>query len=195
MELTIGPGGNSRDSAATCEGSYTYDRRPAGQLVLHGPRPFYPQRSLVLAEADTAHPGTPTGRWQANQPAGPLLLGTWTSPAGRQLPFSLHEDYTDAQGDLAAVRYELLDEGVEIPCQPGREQGESKAHYRDRAEGAPNGYSQMFVHLLGPDTLRPAFRALQCPVPAKRRRLMRASAEGCVHHEDRCRLITMAMVS
>ncbi|AWM32077.1 hypothetical protein DDQ68_04275 [Hymenobacter nivis] len=110
VELTIGPIDNSRNAATVCEGSYTYDRHPAGLLVLHGLRPFYPQRSLVLAEADTTRPGTLTGRWEASQFAGAVLTGTWTSPAGKQLPFELHEDHTDGQGHLMAVRYELPDE-------------------------------------------------------------------------------------
>lgn len=186
VELTIGPGGNSRDSAATCEGSYTYDRHPAGQLVLHGPQPFYPQRSLVLTEADTAHPGIPTGRWQANQPAGAVLMGTWTSPAGKQIPFNLHEDYTDGQGHLMAIRYEVVGEAAKVPCRPEREEGETKAEYRTRVAGYDHGYSQQFLHLLGPDTLRPSLQALQCLVPAARRQLVRAAAQeddGCNLHK------------
>ncbi len=98
--------------------------------------------------------------------------------------FSLHKDYTHAQDRIAAVRYELLTENAEVPCKPEREEGESQADYQTRAEGAPSGCSQEFLHLLGPDTLRPALRLLQCPVPAKRRRLVHAAAEGCVHTEE-----------
>ncbi|MVN75566.1 hypothetical protein GO988_04430 [Hymenobacter sp. HMF4947] len=185
VELTIGPREDSRDSATVCEGRYFYDRHPAGQLLLHGARPYHPQQPVLLAEADAAHPGQPTGRWQASQPVGPLLTGTWTSPAGQQLPFSLHEDYTDGQGHVAVVQYELLQEGVEVPCQPEREAGESKAAYRARTKGRTSSCNRFFVHLLGPDTLRPALRTLQCPVPARRQQQMREEVEvtGCTQLE------------
>ncbi len=175
VELTIGNVGDS----LVCMGSYTYDRHPAGYLLPHGTRPFLAQRPLGLVEADTAHSHQPTGYWQANQPAGPLLLGTWHSPAGKQMPFSLHEDYTDGQGHVVAVQCEVLEEEEEAPCQPERDEGESKAAYRARTQDLTSTYHQDFLHLLGPDTLRPALRRLQCPVPAKRRRQMREQAGGC----------------
>lgn len=114
-----------------------------------------------------------------------MLTGTWRSPAGQVLPFSLHEDYTDGQGHVVAVKYELLQESEEAPCQPERKPGESKADYRARTEDLTSSCSEFFLHLLGPDTLRPALRVLQCPVPAQRRRQMREQAEGCnqITHE------------
>lgn len=171
VELTIGPSNNSRKAATVCEGSYTYDRHPAGQLVLHGPQPFYPQRSLVLIEADTVHPDIPTGRWEASQPAGAVLTGTWTSPAGRQLPFSLHEDYTDGQGHLVAVRYEIFMESVVgAPCLSEFYKGETKAEHRQRLKDQPTAsFDRQYLYLLGPEAKQPALRLLQCPPPRQRR--------------------------
>lgn len=187
VELTIEQTANAPDST-TCTGSYTYDRHPTGLLLLHGARPFLARRPLGLVEADTAH-HQPTGYWQASQPVGPLLTGTWRSPAGQQLPFSLHEDYTDGQGHMVAVQYELLQEGEEVPCQSERKEGESKAAYRARTKDLISTCSQDFLHLLGPDTLRPALRALQCPVPAKRRQQMREQVQGCNQVEHQLRVV------
>jgi len=187
VELTIEQTARAPDST-TCTGNYTYDRHPAGLLLLHGARPFLAQRPLGLVETDTAH-HQPTGHWQASQPVGPLLAGTWRSPAGQQLPFSLHEDYTDGQGHVVAVRYELLQEGEEVPCQPERKEGESKAAYRARTKDLVSTCNQDFLHLLGPDTLRPALWALQCPVPAKRRRQMREQVQGCNQVEHQLRVV------
>lgn len=170
VELTIGPE-TENSSRVVCEGSYHYERHPAG-LLLSGPQPFRPGQPLLLTEADIARPRQPTGHWQATQPGGPVLTGNWRSPAGQQLPFSLHEDYTDGQGYVVAVQYELLQEGEEVPCQSARNEGESKAAYRARTKDLSSS-TRFFVHLLGPDTLRLALRALQCPVPARRQRQMR----------------------
>jgi hypothetical protein len=185
VDLTVSLPALTRDESAhaqdfiTCEGSYHYDRHPAGWLLLSGPQPFRPGQPLLLTEADTARPRQPTGYWQATQPFGPVLSGTWRSPAGQVLPFNLHEDYTDGQGHVVAVKYELLQEGEEEPCHPEREKGESKADYRARTEDLTSNCNEFFLHLLGPDTLRPALRALQCPVPAQRRRQMREQVQGC----------------
>lgn len=172
VELTIGPD-PEKPALVVCAGSYHYDRHPAGRLLLSGPRPFQFGQPLVLAETDTARSRQPTGHWQATQPCGPVLVGSWHSPAGQVLPFSLREDYTDGQGYLMAVQYELLQEREEAPTQSERQPGESKAAYRARTKDLISSSSRVFVHLLGPDTLRPALRTLQCPVPAERRRLMR----------------------
>jgi hypothetical protein len=168
-----------------CEGSYHYDRHPAGLLLLDGSQAFQPGQPLLLTEADSAHPRRPTGQWQASQPIGPVLTGTWRGPTGQMLPFSLHEDYTDGQGHVAAVKYELLQEGEEVPCQFERKPGESKADYRARTDDLTSTCNEFFLHLLGPDTLRPSLRALQCPVPAQRRRQLREQAQGCnqITHE------------
>jgi len=176
VELTIGPK-SEKSALLVCEGSYSYDRHPSGQLLLSAPQPLLPSQPLLLAEVDGERPRQATGRWQANQPAGPTLTGTWTSPSGKQLLFSLQEDYTDGQGHLMAVRYELLDERVEGgPCKPDAYDGEDAADYRERAKGLPAAsLDRQYLHLLGPEALQPALRALQCPAPRERRAAMRAA--------------------
>lgn len=184
VELTIGPAADNAEQVV-CEGHYHYDRHPAGQLLLHGPRPFRPRHALALAETKAPPAGQPTGHWQAAQAAGPVLTGQWRSPAGKQLPFSLREDYTDGQGRLMAVPYEVVEAGTEVPCHDERQEDETKAEYRQRMAQVERGYHQSFLHLLGPDTLRPVLQALQCPEPAQRRRQVRAAAQadnGCNFH-------------
>jgi hypothetical protein len=178
MALLISP--DRYDSTKTiCSGSYYYDQGQRGLLDLSAEGTYQPQQPLRLEEAISSKT---SGTWRATQPAGPLLSGTWLSSTGKQLPFVLREDYTDGAGHLMAVRYEMLDESVELPCQ--REEGETKAEYHARIANAPNGYDQQFLHLLGPDTLRPGLQALQCPVPRERRRLTRVAARenGCAYH-------------
>jgi hypothetical protein len=185
VELTIGPVADNGDQVV-CEGSYHYDRRSAGQLLLHGLRPFQPRRALALAETEvTTHASQPTGHWQAVQAAGPVLTGQWRSPAGKQLPFSLREDYTDDQGRLMAVQYEVVEAMARVPCRDERKEAETKAEYRRRIAEVEPDHRQPFLHLLGPDTLRPVLQALQCPGPAQRRRQVRAAAQedkGCTSH-------------
>jgi hypothetical protein len=159
-----------------CEGSYRYDRHPSGQLLLSTPQPYQPQQPLLLAETDSGHVGQATGRWQATQPAGALLSGTWSSPGGKQLPFSLREDYTDGHGQLMAVHYEVLDERVEGPvCKPDAYEGETKAEYRQRLKDQPaSSLDRQYLHLLGPEAAQPIWH-LQCPSPRERRAAMRAA--------------------
>ncbi len=151
VELTIGPG-YSHDSLA-CEGRYYYERR-GGDLQLQAPRPYRPGTPLTLLETANPDAPVPTGCWQAVQPAGPTLRGTWTSASGKTRPFALREDYA------GAVRYEIIHETRDGgPCPPL--EGGSTAHHRE--------VSHDYLHLLGPDTLQPALRNLQCPPPAKRK--------------------------
>ena len=171
LELTI----NAPDTATNTGrlyGSYYYERQGA-ELRLEPSGAYQPGQPLTLLESSPKpdEPGetTPTGRWRATQPAGPVLSGTWESADGRRrLPFQLREDY---QG---AVRYELLHESsLGTPCPPI--EGDDR-QLRPEA-------SQDFLHLLGPDTLRPALRALQCPGPRPRRAevreaLAQADCEG-----------------
>ncbi|NML64195.1 hypothetical protein HHL22_03155 [Hymenobacter sp. RP-2-7] len=166
-----------------CTGSYYYGQATGGLLNLAAKGTYQPQQPLQLRESASARA---TGTWQATQPAGPLLSGTWTSPAGKQLPFELREDYTDGRGHLMAVRYEVLGESVVLPCQLEHYEEETKEEYRTRLENAPNGYDLPFLHLLGPDTLRRSLGALQCPVPRERRQLVRAQAKenGCNYHSE-----------
>jgi hypothetical protein len=188
VELTIGfdP---AKQGAMACRGSYYYGRHPAGQLLLYSPLPWHPRLALTLAEttADTTH--RPTGRWLATQPAGPVLSGTWRSPAGQVLPFSLREDYTDGQGHLMAAKYELAEAAAKVPCRPERKEDETKAEYHKRIATIDHGYSQLFLHLLGPDTLRPALQGLQCPTPLARRQLARAAAA----EDDGCKLYSTSL--
>lgn len=185
LALTIGRGYGATDPLV-CSGTYTYDRHPAGQLLLSSPSPYLKGRPLHLQEADSTRPQSPTGTWQATQPVGAVLTGTWRSPAGRVVPFRLREDYTDGRGHLLAVGYEVLRESVVLPCQTERYDEETKQEYRARVKNLPNGYDLQFLHLLGPDTLRPGPRAVQCPVPRRRRQLVRAAAKkkGCSYHGE-----------
>jgi hypothetical protein len=179
LEIIITPA--VEKEPAKCEGHYYYSQGSGGQLFVSYTGAYQAQQPLRLTESADNLKSKVTGHWQAVQPAGPLLTGMWSSPSGKQLPFSLHEDYTDGQGHVAAVQYELLQEGVEVPCQSELEEGESKAAYRARTKGLTSSYSQFFLHLLGSDTLRPALRALQCPVPARRQGQMRKEVgyAGC----------------
>jgi len=189
MMLTIGP--DQYDSTKTvCAGTYYYGTARRGLLNLINANTYQPRQPLELDESDDRKV---TGTWRATQPAGPLLAGTWTSPTGQQLPFALRETYQDAQGRQLAVRYEIVEETTFGPmCQPDREDAADGAP-ADEADSAaadeePSEYEQQqrrpselyrdYLHLLGPDTLRPALRALQCPVPQKRRKADRAYAAG-----------------
>ena len=63
----------------------------------------------------------------------------------------------------ASIRYELLREARSgAGC----------------AGGASLAASHTFLHLLGPDTLRPALRRLQCPLPAQRRGLVQEELQA-----------------
>lgn len=97
----------------------------------------------------------------AEQPFGPLLTG-WYTPYGQQqrLPVRLRESY---QG---GVRYELLHEQTRIIPESG---ATTDSYGEDLVE-------QTYLHLLGPDTLRPALARLQCPPPAARRQARQARA-------------------
>jgi hypothetical protein len=183
MELTIDSTEASPGKKLACTGRYYYGRANGGLLDLAATGTYQSRQRLQLQESSGSKA---TGIWQATQPAGSLLSGTWRSPGGKLLPFSLREDYTDEQGHLAAVRYEVLVESLVLPCQLERYEDETEEQYRTRFENAPNGYDQWFLHLLGPDTLRRSLRALQCPVPRERRQLVRAAAKenGCNYHSE-----------
>jgi len=148
-----------------CQGSYFYERLAGGDLQLQAAEPYRAQQPLRLTEG-------PGGTWQATQPLGPVLTGTWTGPTGRQLPFALREDYQDA------VRYEFLTHKAKGNACPNEEGGMLPAAWAPYAH-----LTQQFLHLLGPDTLRPALRRLQCLPPARRRTLVRAAAH---HTIDDC---------
>jgi hypothetical protein len=96
----------------------------------------------------------PTAVLCAEQPPGPLLTGTYTPPGERQaLPIHLQESYADG------VRYELLHEESYGPARRLGDGTLTSAHLE-----------RVYLHLLGPDTLRPTLARLQCPPPAARRR-------------------------
>ena len=100
-----------------------------------------------------------------------MLTGTWTSRTGRRLPFMLRENY---QG---AVRYEMLATTARgHACPPDPEMPVQYAAWQPFAE-----LTHHYLHLLGPDTLRAALGRLQCPVPARRRTLVRAEARTADH--------------
>ena len=142
-----------------CEGAYYYLNsgvsHPQLIYVFHA-RQGRGQRAAELPLKLTADDLV----WRATQQLGPVLSGTCYSTRGRRLgSFSLRENYA------GAVPYELLKE--ESHDWPGRDR-----------DGHPDTSSLTFtyLHLLGPDTLRPALARWQCPTPAQRRRARRALA-------------------
>lgn len=165
VELTIGPGETYPQKKLTCTGSYYYGQAKAGLLDLSAEGTYQPRQPLRLQEMAG---GKASGTWQATQVAGPLLMGTWSSPAGKKLPFNLREDYTDGQGRLMAVRYEVLQDDIKGPrCAS------------DLREIYPRAtLSREALHLLGADALQPALRRLQCARPALRRAAERAYVRG-----------------
>ncbi|MBO2010954.1 hypothetical protein [Hymenobacter negativus] len=163
VELTIGP--EYAGDSVRCIGHYYYDRF-GGELALKAGRPWQANKPLALAEmVETSDDSTQpvTAHWQAAQPMGPVLTGTWTSTAGRQLPFALHEDYD------GAVRYEMLREDAEGENCPANQEGGQQFGLQA---------TEYYLHLLGPDTLQPGLRRLQCPVPAQRRAQLQEELKG-----------------
>lgn len=163
VELTVGP--EYAGDSVRCLGHYYYDRF-GGELALKAGRPWQPNKPLALAEMLEQLDGSTqpaTAHWQAAQPIGPVLTGTWTNTAGRQLPFALHEDYD------GAVRYELLRETADGGKCRASEEGDRQ--YDLEA-------TEYYLHLLGPDTLQPGLRRLQCPVPAQRRAELQQELKG-----------------
>lgn len=165
VELTIGLDKTYLRKKLTCTGSYYYGQANAGLLDLSAEGAYQPQQPLRLREMTGAKA---SGVWQAAQVAGPVLVGTWRSPAGKQLPFKLREDYTDGQGRLMAMRYEVLYEDFEGPRCVSRLQ---KLYPRATL-------SRSVLHLLGADTLQPALRRLQCARPAQRRAAAKVYMRG-----------------
>ena len=82
---------------------------------------------------------------------------------------------TPAAFPVQAVRYEFLKESATKPnCQDAN------------GEFHPLEAAREFMHLLGPDTLRPALQQLQCPVPAQRRAQLQEelSGLGCAGEDE-----------
>jgi hypothetical protein len=167
VALTFEPA-HDREPAA-CRGSYYYGYGTGGTLALESSAAYQPSQPLALTELSDTEKRVITGQWQASQPAGAVLSGTWASPGGRPVPFVLREEYQDARHHQLAVRYEILTEDAEGPLP----QPESRLADRS-ADAEVATLERSYLHLLGPDTLRPALRQLQCPGPARRRAEMRA---------------------
>jgi hypothetical protein len=167
MELIFSPG--LFGQGLNCDGTYYYERH-GGALEVLGQRVmgsgdadrelvFRPERPLFLSTwYDFPE------QWQAVQVAGPLLHGLWTIRFGfvRQY-FVMHEDYEDA------VRYEVNTAQAYTVCTPYDEA--TGASYPDTSD-----ITRDYLHMLGPDTLLPALRRLQCPGPAQRQAEMQALA-------------------
>lgn len=154
VELTVEP--PAFGDSASCQGTYYYEQHGAA-LQLNNPAGSLFTAPLRLAESRT-HDQPAVAYWQATQPVGPVLTGTWTSAdQRRRVPFALREDYT------GAMPYELL---------YVRQQGAEGPPSEERVAARTLEAGQLFLHLLGPDTLRPSLCRLQCPTPAKRRALV-----------------------
>ena len=138
-----------------CIGQY-YDTRSGVVYGLQSDGLFWPNHPLELIGGQDAT-GI-TRRWCATQRFGPYLSGTCVSGSGRApVPFLLRESYT------GAVRYEVLREEV---------RGRVGRNYF----GEPDSSIIIteHLHLLGPDTARPALAKLQCPRLARRQRARQA---------------------
>jgi hypothetical protein len=126
---------------------------------------------LVLKETQYLNGQALTGHWRATQPVGPLLSGTWTSADGkRRLPFELRENYEDA------VRYEVLSgSATGRICDPEDTLG--------GVNGPNSTVDREYLHLLGPDTLRPGLRRCNASRPTRRRAQLRRDTqrEECVY--------------
>ena len=132
-----------------------------------------PDQPLFLVESTI--PATPevedekdaaqvTGTWQATQCLGPTLTGIWTDKKTRRTArFELHENYD------GVVRYEEIHSCIEAKdsC---RVAGQLPGHWYYLQRDA-TWYS---LHLVGPDTLRPAWQRLQCPIPQMRKQQLAA---------------------
>ncbi|MBF9141393.1 hypothetical protein [Hymenobacter properus] len=153
-------------------GTVRFAGRPAVLHCLRAWPDYRPAVALRLVEADSAQPTVGVGFWRADQSVGPRLTGTWTGPTGPPQPFELHEDYHDDQGKLAAVPYEvLMVDYVAVGEQVMRSADWTQRVSQDtvlRHATMYGMYGQAYLHLLGPDTLRPALAELQCPPPAAR---------------------------
>jgi hypothetical protein len=148
--------GDTRPITSTLDGTFFY--RDTGQYgglgKAYGPDPTQWLETYYYTSPDNR----PVAMLCAEQPPGPLLTGWYTPYGERQaLPVRLRESYQDG------VRYELLHE--QTTGRPGR-------HF---PSSQPNKalVEQTYLHLLGPDTLRPALARLQCPPPVARRRARR----------------------
>ena len=117
-----------------------------------------PNQCLETAYVDYAVPRVgcpvPIPLLCAEQPPGlPLITGWYTAPRQqRALPVRLRESYADG------VRYELL-----------QEVSWGRSYMAEEGPTDSTEVEQAYLHLLGPDTLRPALARLQCPPPAARR--------------------------
>lgn len=163
VELTV-KAQTEEPAGIMAKGSCRFDSSATRPRELLSWRPQFPHQSLQLVEADTGRLGWRTGFWQAKQPAGPVLAGTWTGASGRQLPFELREDYRDKRGQLAAIPYELVrasllkvDSCIVEPAEWETRGGEPSAMF-----------DRQFLHFLGPDTIQGSIAALQCPPLAAR---------------------------
>jgi hypothetical protein len=99
-------------------------------------------------------------------PGGPLLTGWCRQPGQRRMvPVHLRERYTDG------VRYEILSE---------------ESWEADSPDDAPatGRVSRDYIHLLGPDTLRPALARLQCPPHAARQRAVQKLLHRLIKRDE-----------
>ena len=155
---------------AKLEGRF-YDRASGEAGWLGNEQGFHPDQWLETTYTD--YTKSPAGygirfpQLCAEQPPGGPLLTGWFTPPGQQRaqPVRLREEYTDG------VRYELLTESSRAP--------DSLAADEQLLGGS---VERTYLHLLGPDTLRPALARLQCPGPAARHRARLADARPLFDH-------------
>ncbi|MFD2720257.1 RsiV family protein [Hymenobacter monticola] len=175
VELSIGQEGYDPDAPVSATGTCRFEDNPTQLHRLRSWQVVSASRPLQLLEADSTASATRLGHWRAEGPPGPVLRGTWAGLTGETRPFELREDYRAADGFLAAVPYEVVGEEVikidslflwfpEWKARCVGPKANPKAHCDPRAT-----LGRHFLHFIGPDSLRPALAALQCPPPAERR--------------------------
>ncbi len=165
LELMVWP--STQNVGGTYYFSWGGQAREVSAQVAGPDQPLFLVESTIpyTVETDDAKDAAQvTGTWQATQRLGPTLTGIWTDKKTRRTArFELHENYG------GAVRYEEIHSFIEAKdsC---RVAGQLPGHwYYLRRDAA--WYD---LHLVGPDTLRPAWQRLQCPIPQKRKQQLAA---------------------
>ena len=143
-------------------GRYYFDRggSPHSLRVLrHSGRAS--QLRLLEMESSEDDTTAQVAHWLARQPVGPVLTGQRIDRrTGQRQPFTLREDYA------GAVRYEVISEEIKGDTL-WRDFGDGEVVHRYTHIG------RQVVHLLGPDTLQPGLRRLQCQTSRKRQTELR----------------------
>jgi hypothetical protein len=185
LELVVWP--STQNAGGTYYFGWGGQVRQVSAQVTNPDQPLFLVESTIpyTPEADDEKDAAQvTGTWQATQRLGPTLTGIWTDKKTRRTArFELHENYD------GTVRYEEIRSYIEAKdsC---RVAGQLQGHWYYLRRDA-TWYN---LHLVGPDTLRPAWRRLQCPVPQTRKQqlaalLTRTNCSGDAYGITRSKLV------